>query len=1328
MSSIVREIDRVHNAGLASMAYFYFDFRDSQKRHRRGLLSSLLSQLSADSDLCYHILSRLYSAHAGGTRQPSDDALWKCLGEMLKVQGRPPIYIIIDALDECPNISGMPTAREKVLKFLKDLVDLRLPNVHICVSSRPEIDIRTILEPLAPFRVSLDDESGQKEDVLQYIKSVVHSDQRLRRWSVDHKQLVIDTLSHKADGMFRWVYCQLEDLRQHFPENLQSALDHMPESLDETYERTLLGIDKAKRQYASRLFQCLTVSARPLRVDELAEILAIRFDAAAVPNANTVWQPINAEEDMLSACSSLIIIVDVNGSQVVQFAHISVKEFLTSDRLSTASENLSHYHIVPHFAHATLAQASLSVLLQLDDRIDEDSIGNFPLADYAARYWFKHGRFENVSSTIQEATERLFDRKKPHFSAWIWIYDMDDPWRKSMPTKHPERPEATPLYYAILCGFHWLIERLVVTYPGDVNARGGRYETPLLTAVWKENGDTGPLHRTSPSRRVDVVQLLLEHNADVNCPDQASVTPLHAASTRGKLEISRLLVKRGANVNCRDDKGRTPLRSVSYHGHLDVAQLLIDSGADVDACDYRSWTPLHAASWQGRVNIVELLIQHGADVNKQDNYQVTPLYLASTNGKLDILRLLIQRGADMRHQDKDGWTPLRRALEWGHLDVVRFLIDSGADVNSRDNQGWTPLHSASQEGHVDIVELLIQHGADVNTQSDHQATPLFPASLEGKLESSWQLVKRGVDVNSMEDSENGWTLGWTPLQVALYSGHLDVAQFLIDGGADVNSRGDKSWTPLHSAAGKGHLDIVKLLLRSGADFNIRTDGDRTPWDLASDNGNPRVADFLSGHRDTTGLMSLDGAVGTALPTISRHLNSMHPPRNSEDVTSSDEQRSLYTASQNGELDIVRSLLDRGTDINERSTFRATALDVASRYGKVEVVKLLIECGADVDSRDRAGLTPLITALQNGQFEVAQLLLDYGADVNVDTEGHHTALHLALSAARPEFVRLLLERGAKVDVPDVNGQTPRQLAIHLGYRKIAEMFSGFDEHGKGVTVQLSSSISSQGSPSPHFARASTLGISADAPVPGSVPPTPAPATQFADDLTVPALTSSVKMGPVKSCQKRLRPVSNAFDRSHVYRCFVLSHGETALQPGDGTSRDPYREKSVGDQLQPMITAVTTERNKAARAAQWRGWALNVAIASQVLVGAMALGATLGGQDIWVAISILCGVSTFLATYLARTYGSDERRASLLRVKALDHFLREIEAFQLIHGHEVLREWDEKIDDFRLGLENMLGNQPGSNSEAAGINLSVEKGFGATNPVSDRGSDGTRYWRD
>ena len=182
------------------MAYFYFDFRDAEKQHRRGLLS-LIFQLSAKSDPCYQVLSRLYSDHGGGTEEPSEDALSKCLVEMLRVPNQPTMYIIIDAIDECPNISGMQTPRERVLEFLEFLVKLNIPNVHICVSSRLEIDIRVTFVPLAPLCMSLHDENGQKEDISAYINAVVRSDQKMRRWREGDKQLVIDTLSDKVDGM-----------------------------------------------------------------------------------------------------------------------------------------------------------------------------------------------------------------------------------------------------------------------------------------------------------------------------------------------------------------------------------------------------------------------------------------------------------------------------------------------------------------------------------------------------------------------------------------------------------------------------------------------------------------------------------------------------------------------------------------------------------------------------------------------------------------------------------------------------------------------------------------------------------------------------------------------------------------------------------------------------------------------------------------------------------------------------------------------------------------------------------------------------------------------
>jgi hypothetical protein len=191
----------MHAAGLATMAYYYFDFRDVKKQDRYGLLSSLISQLAAESDSCYNILSHLYSDTSRGTRKPHDIALQICMKDMLSRSGQGPIYIIIDALDECPNSSGFPTAREKVLALIEELVYLHLPNVHLCVASRPELDIQATFEPLTPLLISLHDQREQKEDIIKYIRSVVYSDRRVQRWREEDQRLVVDTLSEEANGM-----------------------------------------------------------------------------------------------------------------------------------------------------------------------------------------------------------------------------------------------------------------------------------------------------------------------------------------------------------------------------------------------------------------------------------------------------------------------------------------------------------------------------------------------------------------------------------------------------------------------------------------------------------------------------------------------------------------------------------------------------------------------------------------------------------------------------------------------------------------------------------------------------------------------------------------------------------------------------------------------------------------------------------------------------------------------------------------------------------------------------------------------------------------------
>jgi hypothetical protein len=340
---------------------------------------------------------------------------------------------------------------------------------------------------------------------------------------------------------------------------VRQFVNELPDSLDEIYERVLKGIPKTNRDYAQRLLQCLVVAIRPLTVDELAQILTFNPDGiereVAMSEADS--PPEDQEQEMLSACPSLITIIDSFGDRVVQFSHFSVKEFLISGRLSTSSEDISHYHILPDIAHMTIAQASLEVLLRLDDRFDKWRARS-TLAAYAAEHWVSHVQVANTSSRIMRMMETLFDFDKSHFSAWLRIYDMDQSYL------FLDKDTATPLYYAALCGVDSLVEHLVKKYPGQVNARGGVHDYPLLAALYKGH--------------VQVANLLLQNGANVHERGTNGLTPLHHAITRFKktvFDAARFLLEHGADVNAQQSNLVTPLHLAAAWGTDEVAQIVL---------------------------------------------------------------------------------------------------------------------------------------------------------------------------------------------------------------------------------------------------------------------------------------------------------------------------------------------------------------------------------------------------------------------------------------------------------------------------------------------------------------------------------------------------------------------------------------------------------------------------------------------------------------------------------------------------------------------------------------------------------------------------------
>jgi ankyrin repeat protein len=426
------------------------------------------------------------------------------------------------------------------------------------------------------------------------------------------------------------VYCQLEVLRHCFPSSVLRILEELPESLDETYEGILREIRKPNQGHAHRLLQCLVAAARPLEVKELAEVLAFDFNTEGIPKLHLCWRWEDQEEAVMSACSSLVMIVKFGDSRIVQFSHFSVKEFLTANRLVEPMQDVSRYHIRLEAAHTILSQACLGVLLRLDDRVDRDDIEGFPLAQYAAQYWTTHARVENVSHRIKDGMECLFDADKPHFATWLWIYNQDR--GSSMSTMCPEEPEAVPLYYAARFGFRDLAEHLIAEHPEHVNARGGRERTPI--------------HVGALAGHSDILSLLIEHGADMNGRGKYGNTPLHRASENARLEAGQFLVDRGADIDVQNDNNTTALIYASHYGRVEFARMLLDSGALIGARGFYGRTPLHWAAVNGQIGAVRLLLEHDADVNVRDKGGDTPSRLGSRRGHQEIVELLSAYGAE----------------------------------------------------------------------------------------------------------------------------------------------------------------------------------------------------------------------------------------------------------------------------------------------------------------------------------------------------------------------------------------------------------------------------------------------------------------------------------------------------------------------------------------------------------------------------------------------------------------------------------------------------------------------------------------------------------
>ncbi|KAM9450421.1 ankyrin repeat and KH domain-containing protein 1 isoform 3-T3 [Clarias gariepinus] len=439
----------------------------------------------------------------------------------------------------------------------------------------------------------------------------------------------------------------------------------------------------------------------------------------------------------------------------------------------------------------------------------------------------------------------------------------------------------------------------------------------------------------------ELAQVLLAMHANVEDRGiKGDITPLMAAASGGYVDIVKLLLVHGADVNAQSSSGNTALTYACAGGFLDVVKVLLKEGANIEDHNENGHTPLMEAASAGHVEVARVLLEYGAGINTHSNeFKESALTLACYKGHLDMVRFLLEAGADQEHKTDEMHTALMEACMDGHVEVARLLLDSGAQVNMPADSFESPLTLAACGGHVELAALLIERGANLEEVNDEGYTPLMEAAREGHEEMVALLLAQGANINAQTEETQE-----TALTLACCGGFLEVADFLIKAGADIELGCS---TPLMEAAQEGHLELVKYLLAAGANVHATTATGDTALTYACENGHTDVADVLL----QTGADLEHESEGGRTP--------------------------LMKAARAGHLCTVQFLISKGANVNRATANNDhTVVSLACAGGHLAVVELLLAHGADPTHRLKDGSTMLIEAAKGGHTNVVSYLLDY----------------------------------------------------------------------------------------------------------------------------------------------------------------------------------------------------------------------------------------------------------------------------------------------------------------------------------------------------------------
>ncbi|RJE23332.1 Ankyrin repeat protein [Aspergillus sclerotialis] len=588
------------------IAFFYFIFNDETKQDDSAMIRALLLQLAGQLQDCQKDLARLHNLYQPGT--PPVEVLIEYLRYMIRRFQH--VYILLDALDESPRYSK----REGVLAILERIRKWCLPGLHLLVTSRDEPDIRESLSPAFDEDVTLRNDEVNK-DISNFVSFQLKTNPSFQKWQEYHDEIQ-QTLTERAQGVFRYIECQFGALKRcpRTKSHLNECLQSLPRSLDETYERILCNIDESCIDDARRILTLLCFSSRPLTVAELVDGYAVNLNEPPYLDSECRLLDIDSLSEI---CLGLIIIEEDNRAKgrarlTVRIAHFSVQEYLESDRIR--QQKAAIYALQSKTSHALIVQICLVYLLEpglSSSELGETTLEEFPLAYYAAEFWYHH--YENsksLRSQFESLVLRLFKEQKESFYTWITLHNMDEPWRGYRWSERGSSKAASPIYFASLLGLDWLLHDLLTsslesgTDTKDlIHSHGGRYGNALQAA--------------SSNSHEKVVQMLLDKGANVNAQDGFYGNALQAASSRGYEKIVQMLLEKSADVNAQGGYYGNALQAASSNSHEKVVQMLLDKGANVNAQGGENGNALQAALYNGHQKVVQMLLEKGADMNTQ---------------------------------------------------------------------------------------------------------------------------------------------------------------------------------------------------------------------------------------------------------------------------------------------------------------------------------------------------------------------------------------------------------------------------------------------------------------------------------------------------------------------------------------------------------------------------------------------------------------------------------------------------------------------------------------------------------------------------------------